>query len=398
MIRKGSYTCIFGGGAVRGIAYIGAIKALNELNINIDTLAGSSVGSIVASLLAVGYNADEINDLFTQVNFELFRDIHFSLNKDFALSKGNIFTDWIRDAIEKKFYGIDYVKGENKPVTFNDIKTKLVILTTDLNKFKPYEFSTFETPDFEIAAAVRISCSMPGLMTPVEIENKKLVDGDLLKGVPLWRLSKNLNQNKNRVLEFRLEGDNLSVNGNTFDFLNSIYSCMTSASTDFIMDVFGKNDRYDYIKITTGDIIVIDFNIPQKTRNKLVEIGYKDSMKYLTKDCYAKKTSIVTFYMKINQFMEEIIKNLRLNNVQDTKELLKDLFLYLSDVYDYIDNDIFDSLRTLKNDVMSAPLKTGWFKKLKFRNKDIYVDNAEIINKIISVKQKELLKYIEELF
>ena len=398
MIKKGSYTCIFGGGAVRGIAYIGAIKALDELKIKIDTLAGSSVGSIVASLLAVGYNADEINDLFSQVNFELFRDIHFSINKDFALSKGNIFTEWIRDAIEKKFYGADYVKGGNKPVTFNDINNNLVILTTDLNKFKPYEFSTFETPDFEIASAVRISCSMPGLMTPVEIENKKLVDGDLLKGVPLWRLSKNLNQNKNRVLEFRLEGDNLSVNGNTFDFLNSIYSCMTSASTDFIMDIFGKNDRYDYIKITTGDVIVIDFNIPQKTRNKLVDIGYNDSIKYLTKDCYMKKTSIITYYTKVNRYLEEIIKTLKLNNVIETKELLKDLFIYLPDIYKYIDEDIFESLSTLKNDIMGASLKTGWFKKLKFRNKDIFVDNAEIISKVVTVKQKELAQYVTEIF
>lgn len=396
MTKKGSYTCIFGGGAIRGIAYIGAIKALTELNIKIDTLAGSSVGSVVAALLAVGYNAEEINDLLIHVNFELFRDIHFSLNKDFALSKGNIFTEWVRECIEKKFYGIHYKKGENAPVTFNDIDTKLVILTTDLNKFKPYEFSTFETPDFEIAQAVRISCSMPGLMTPVEIENRKLVDGDLLKGVPLWKLSKNLNQNKNRVLEFRLEGDNISVNGNTFDFLNSIYSCMTSISTDFIMDIFGKNDRYDYIKITTGDVIVIDFNIPQKTRTKLVEIGYNDSIKYLTKECVVKKNSLIEYYTKINQYMEELKKNIRLNNVTDSKELLKDLFLYLSDVYKYIDYDIYESIRTLKNDIMTAPLKTGWFKNLKFRNKEIFANTADIICKVITVKSSELNAYVEE--
>ena len=99
MTNKGSYTCIFGGGAVRGIAYVGALQALDELNINIDILAGSSVGSIVAALVAVGYSPDEINDIFMQVNFELFRDIHFGINKDFAISKGNVFTDWVRDLI-----------------------------------------------------------------------------------------------------------------------------------------------------------------------------------------------------------------------------------------------------------------------------------------------------------
>lgn len=397
MNRKGNYTCIFGGGAVRGIAYIGAIKALQELKINIDTLVGSSVGSIVAALLAVGYNTEELKDLFMQVNFELFKDIHFSISKDFALSKGNIFTNWIREAIEKKFYGIDYEKGKNKPVTFNDISKNLIILTTDLNKFKPYEFSTYETPDFEIATAVRISCSMPGLMTPVEIENKKLVDGDLLKGIPLWKLSKNLSSN-NRIIEFRLEGEHFSGEGNTFEFLNSIYSCMTSISTDFIMDIFGANDKFDYIKITTGDIIVIDFNISQKTRNKLIDIGYKDSIKYLTKDCLTKKTSIVEYYSQIEQYFEELIKALKLNNVNDTKELLKEMFLYMSNIYKFIDTDVFESIWTLKNDILSAPIKKGWFKNIKFRNKEKYIDIAEIINKVIKEKRKELEEYVNDIF
>ena len=397
MVKKGSYTCIFGGGAIRGVAYIGAIKALNELKINIDTFAGSSVGSIVATLLAVGYNENEINDLFMHVNFELFKDIHFGINKDFALSKGNIFTEWIREAIEKKFYGIDYSKGNNKPVKFCDLKTNLVILTTDLNTFKPYEFSTFETPDFEIASAIRISCSMPGLMTPVEIENKRLVDGDLLKGIPLWKLSKNLNNPKSRILEFRLEGDNIGDKGNTFEFLNSIYSCMTSISTDFIMDTFGNNDRYDYIKITTGDVIIIDFNVHQKTRNKLVEIGYNDSIKYLTKDCISKKTNLITYYKKTNEHMKELTRNIKLNNVYDVKEILKDLFLYISDISKYIDSDIYEHIRMLKNDILVAPLKKGWFKSIKYRNKHKLADNAEIITKIIEIKTSELETYIKNI-
>ena len=141
---KGAYTCIFGGGAVRGLAYIGAIKALKELNINVKTLAGSSVGSIVAALLAVGYDTEEIKEILLKVNFELFRDIHFGLNKDFAISKGNVFTEWIRECIERKYYGNEYDKGNNNPVTFDDIGRNLIILTTDLNTFTPAEFSNFK--------------------------------------------------------------------------------------------------------------------------------------------------------------------------------------------------------------------------------------------------------------
>ena len=392
---KGSYTCIFGGGAVRGFAYIGAIRALKQLDINIKTFAGSSVGSIIAALLAVGYNADEIEELFMQVKFELFRDLHFSLGKDFALSKGNVFTDWVREAIEKKFYGADYNKGHNKPVTFGDISRNLIILTTDLNKFCSVEFSNFETPEFEIAQAVRISCSMPGLMTSVDTDDTKLVDGDLLKGIPLWKLSKNINAPDSRVLEFRLEGESVPQTGNTFEFLNSIYSCMTCASTDFIIDVFGENDKYDYVKITTGGIIIVDFNMSPEIRQKLIETGYSDSMEYLTKHCVQKKMRVANFYKGMITYTDKLIDSVRINNVVESKEVLKDLFLFMSDAYKYIDTDIFESLWTLKNDIFRAKTKRTFFGKPKFLDKTPLLDCAEIINKVIKIKHDELLDYIE---
>lgn len=395
MSIKGKYTCIFGGGAVRGLAYIGAVKALRELNIDVDTYAGSSVGSIIAALLAVGFSVEELKSTIFGVNFELFKDIHFSLNKDFALSKGNIFTEWIREAIERKFYGDNYEKGRNKPVTFKDIDSNLVILTTDLSKFCSVEFSNFKTPDFEIATAVRISCSMPGLMTPVEIEGKRLVDGDLLKGIPLWRLSDTINSSNNRIIEFRLEGDTVDKKGNTFEFLNSIYSCMTSASTDFIMDIYGNNDKYDYVKITTGRVIVIDFNISVETRNKLVDIGYSDSMKYLTKDCVSKKALVTKYYKKIISYTENLIRALKYSHVDVSEDILKDLFLYMSDAYKYIDPEIYEGIWTLKNDILSAPKKKSFFQKVKFKDREPLINSAEIINKTLKVKHDELIDYVE---
>lgn len=394
-MMKGKYTCIFGGGAVRGLAYVGAIKALKELNFNVSTFVGSSVGSIVAGLLAIGYDSEEIKEILNQVNFELFRDIHFGLNKEFALSKGNIFTDWIREAIEKKYYGNKYKKGDNPPVTFKDLNKNLIVLTTDLNTFTPVEFSSKETPDFEVANAIRISCSMPGLMTPVELDDKRLVDGDLLKGIPLWRLSNNVCSQDCRILEFRLEGDTVTKDGNMFDFLNSIYSCMTSATTDFIMDVFGENDKYDYIKITTGDVLVIDFNITKEEREKLIEAGYKDSMKYLTRQCISKKKQISIHYINIITFIEKLIRALKYNNIKESVDILKDLFMYISDSYKYIDADIFESLWTLKNDILTAPKKHSWLHGEKFKDKSQYIEKAKILKKVLSKKNEELIDYIE---
>ena len=99
------YTCLFGGGAIRGIAHVGALRAMERLGIETDTFAGSSVGSIVAALVGVGYNADEIEDIFLKVNFNLFKDIQFGIKQQFAISKGEVFLDWMRELLESKFYG-----------------------------------------------------------------------------------------------------------------------------------------------------------------------------------------------------------------------------------------------------------------------------------------------------
>ena len=165
------YTCLFGGGAIRGAAHVGVLKALKELAIEFDTLGGSSVGSIIAALLAVGYTTEELKEIFLSVNFELFRDISFGFNTKFALSKGEVFLDWFRELIEKKFYGDKYDKGNNEHIRFKDLSVNLVIMSTNMHDFTCCEFSNFETPDFEVAMAVRISCCMPGLMRAINVEN-----------------------------------------------------------------------------------------------------------------------------------------------------------------------------------------------------------------------------------
>ena len=79
------------------------------------------------------------------------------------------------------------------------------------------------------------------------------------------------------------------------------------------------------------------------------------------------------------------------------KEILKDLFLYISDISKYIDSDIYEHIRMLKNDILVAPLKRGWFKSIKYCNKHKLADNAEIITKIIEIKTSELETYIKNI-
>lgn len=342
------YKCIFGGGAIRGIAYVGALKAMKELGIEISTLAGSSVGSIIAALLAVGYSADELYEILVGVNFDLFRDIHFGFGKTFALSKGEVFLEWMREVLEKKFYDNDYKKGENTSIKFKDLDKNLVIITTDLTNFKCKEFSKQETPDFEVATAVRISSSMPGLMSPIKYEGLELVDGDLQKSWPLWKLSKNLYPSSERVLEFRLEGDYDKNGKNAIDYVNTVYSCVTAIATKSIVEEYGQKDSFDYVTINTGDIVIVDFNLSKDKRKELIDTGYSQTLDFFKNQLPIKKENLLVDYEKLYSTIKEVTKFLEENNVQKAKIVLGEVYMDLCDIKENLDKKFYKEIQEAK--------------------------------------------------
>lgn len=389
------YACLFGGGAIRGVAYCGTIKALEELGVDADIIAGSSVGSIIAGLLAVGYTAQELKEIFLQVNFELFRDLQFALGPQFALSKGEVFLDWIRELIEQKFYGEKYKKGTHKAVTFSDLDKNLVIITTDLSSFECKEFSKQETPDFEIATAIRISCSMPGLMKPIEYNNRVLVDGDLQKGSPMWRLSKNLQPKNERILEFRLEGDFEGNDKNTIEYINSLYTYATAIATEFIMEVYNKNDKYDYIVINTGDVNIVDFNLPTDKRENLMQIGYSQTMNYFKDVLPLKKENLLKIYTEIETHLKKVKSNIESNNIKKAKETLTELFMYLCDYVNVIDIKDFNELKEFKDILFSNIVYPALFGKTGIKNEKLVLCKLEQVTNNIADKTSEYKQFLK---
>lgn len=388
------YTCIYGGGAIRGVSYVGAVKALEEMGIEPQTIAGSSVGAIFAGLSAIGYNAEELKEVFMQVNYELFKDIHFGLGKGFALSKGEIFLDWLQDLIAKKYYGDKYNPEGNPPVTFADIDKNLVIIVTDLTNFKYKEFSKFATPDAEIAYAIRISSSMPGLMKPVEENGSLLVDGDLQKSWPLWRLSENLCPAEGRILEFRLEGDYEGKGNNPIDFMNTVYSCVTSLATDFIVETYGKRDKFDYVKINTGAVVVVDFNISREKRRELMDIGYRQTVQYFETTLLDKKKEIVKYYREIAKQLSKIQKLINVSRIKAAQDELGLLYMNFCPARRFIDLRYYDMIDEFRDVFLT---NIGFLSKIGiFQLKDPNLVKSKITTTLNKFEEKvlELESYI----
>ena len=388
------YTCLFGGGAVRGAAYVGAIKAMNEVGIHPVNIAGSSVGAIVAALLAVGCSYKEIKEIFMEVNFNLFKDLQFGFGPNFALSKGEFFLDWIREHIEKKYYGKDYEKGKNRAVTFKDIEKNLTVITTNISTFECQEFSKEETPDFEIATAVRISSSMPGLMKPYEYNNTLLVDGDLQKSMPMWKLGKGLFNSDERILEFRLEGDYEGSDKNALDFVNTVYSCITSICSSYIADLYGQKDKFDYITLNTGNVLLVDFNISKEKREELMKSGYAQTIEYFKNVLPKKKEALLEKYYFINKYLNRIKKLISANKIPKAKFAISEMFVDLCDYKDTIDTNIYDDIRTF-NDLFDKNVQhPALFGKVKLKDSQKVSDVLQSLIKKVSSKVYEIESYL----
>jgi NTE family protein len=151
-----------GGGFARGIAHIGVLRVLEENEIPIDLLAGTSVGALVGAAYASGATLDE---LARQGMLTHFRDFG-----RWTISRMGMATNERLEGFLRRFTSIR---------TFEEMKIPFGIVATDL--------LTGETCCFtkgEVGPPLRASCAYPGLFIPVEHEGRMLVDGFLTEHVP----------------------------------------------------------------------------------------------------------------------------------------------------------------------------------------------------------------------
>ena len=391
------YFCIFGGGAIRGLAYMGSLQAMQEIGINIKAYAGSSVGAVFAAYAALDYTDEEYKTVFDEVNFDLFGDVRLDLAKKFAISKGERFLEWIRAGIEKKYYGDSYSKNQNKPVTFKDIDKDLFVITSNINGCKPYIFSKYTTPDFEVAKAVQVSTSLPGLFAPFEYKNNVLIDGDMMKSWPMWKVHELLCPKDCRIIEFRLEGGKYWYDvKNSVEYLNAVFATLSNFATDYIMETYQPKDKFDYVKINTEHILPVQFTLPKDEREGLIKLGYETTKEYFTKTLLQKKKEILPRYTVILDHLIKIKNSVKTNKILDAKSYLCDMFVYLCESKRYIDAPVYENLVKLKDYFFSNIKESFFFKSLSLKDKrqiEFYVNK---LNDDILERCMELQEYIRE--
>lgn len=154
-----------GSGGSRGLAHIGVIKALEENNIPIDFIAGTSIGAMAGGFYAAGLGVKKMENIVLEINWRRM----FSL-VDPRLKQGLITGEKVKTFIE------GYVDGKR----IEDCKIPFVAVATDL---KTGEIVVLNKG--EMAQAIRASISIPLVFKPVEIDGRMLADGGLSAPVPV---------------------------------------------------------------------------------------------------------------------------------------------------------------------------------------------------------------------
>jgi len=394
-MKSNDYICIFGGGAIRGLAYIGAIKALRELKINCISFVGSSVGAIFATLFALDCTTEEIKEILYDFNVFMFKDLNFGIGTDFAFSKGDVFEEWIREITEKKFYGSKYKKGENPPITFKNFEKDLYVFATDLKTNSQFVFSKDNTPDFEIAKAIRASACFPGLMKPVEYEDKLLVDGDLGQSLPFWKSTDKLMNSDARILEFRLEGARENVNLKTFfDYLNSVYSAFTNFCSEHIAQMYNSKDKFDYILINTSNVLLLDFNISKEEKDLISQKGYDITKEYFTKTLVEKKLKLLPLYQNTFEFLKSLKNNIKDNKINKTKRTLLEFIANIPDDFKNLDEHFTEEFKKIKTLILSDITNMPIIGISKLNNKTEYIKIIQGLLEECEFKIKDFEQYI----
>lgn len=323
-IDEGLYeNIVFEGGGIRGIAFGGVIKFLEEHSLckSIKRIAGSSAGAIVAAALAIGYTGDEIIEILDKTDFNSFKDDSWGVMIDvyrfvtqYGVYKGDAFLSWFQDKVKSKCGDVN--------VTFKDVyeryNKELVITGTCLNRAQTYYFHHTTYPDMPIALAVRISMSIPLVFkaitlkrheprvddegNPIIVNGKQIidefddimVDGGLLNNYPIWVFDGNTigddrisdeQMQKTKTLGFKLMSDSERKDYRLYhinDKIDNLVSYFTSFINSMTIQIERGHIRSGYwentVCINTGNVSSINFNIPKQTKDRLIKSGY-DSTK-----------------------------------------------------------------------------------------------------------------------
>lgn len=179
-----------GGGGARGAAHIGVLRILEKENIPVDYLVGTSAGALIAALYSGGVNPDELENYVLSGAIENVYRTNFSITRTLFIYINRI----VHTVFKRPFYAGLYNDHKlhhfiNQALMKNDgtidLKIPLHIIAVDLVSGQPVVIKSGD-----VGLAVQASTAIPTLHEPIPINDQVLVDGGVLRNIPVEEAKK----------------------------------------------------------------------------------------------------------------------------------------------------------------------------------------------------------------
>jgi NTE family protein len=239
-VRIPSIGLALGGGFARGIAHIGVLKVLEEENIPVRVIAGTSVGALIGACYCSGLTLDEMHELAHNTRFTSFA--RWTLSRCGFASNDRM---------------IAFLTRTLKCKTFEELRIPLGVTATDFNSGEAVVFHSGSVID-----PVRASCAYPGMFLPVEIRGRYFVDGMLSHPVPSHPVRE---MGADRVIAVHLRGTwtqkgaprhLLEVIGQSFAIAQDTMSSIWRSGADVVIEPDVAGYAYDDFK-RADDLILV---------------------------------------------------------------------------------------------------------------------------------------------
>ena len=283
---------VFEGGGARGIAFVGAIQAMEEEKVEWQRIAGTSAGAVIAALLASGYKSYEIRQHLSELDFSKLRgrtimnripvfgsllELMFNL----GIYKNDYLETWLDLLLSEKgiktFADLPY--GKLKIIASDVSNGQMLILPDDLDRYG------MSPSDLNVSTAVMMSASIPFFFRPVIWKSKDrnksyILDGGLLSNFPIWIFD--TDNPRFPTFGFRFVKDKVNIDAvipTPLHLFKNIFKTMLQAH-----DLRHLNEETNErtIKISSGNINTTDFELNEVEINFLYKSGYTSTKNFLS--------------------------------------------------------------------------------------------------------------------
>lgn len=314
---------VLSGGGAKGFAYIGLLKVLEEVEMPIDYIGGSSIGAIIAALYASGYSPETIEDLICEEDWD--KQISDKLEREYVAYEEKLFSDKYIFSVPIQKRKISISTSISGSFNIDLLLNKLYAPVSNITDFNelPIPFICIGTDLFtgeevimdcgNIARAVRASMSLPGYFAPTYYQGTYMVDGGVVNNYPAQQI-------KAMGAEYIIGGDVQSIAKTNIDELNTVTGILNQVISFHRTDAYKKGrsitDYYIHFKMPYN---MMDFS----EHDSIIALGERVSNKhYSNLKALADSLNNIEAYIKVDRNTKPI-DSLVIKEINWSKEITR---------------------------------------------------------------------------